>query len=182
MDSPFMEAAAQGLAARGWRVIRFEFPYMARRREDGRKRPPQSAEALERSWCAVVQDWGPERLVIGGKSLGGRIASRIADDTGVAGLLVLGYPFHPPGRPDRTRIEHLRGLSTPALFVQGARDPFGSREEVADYSLSPAIGLHWAEDGNHDLVPRKRSGRTPESNREEAWDAAAAFLRRRATD
>jgi predicted alpha/beta-hydrolase family hydrolase len=79
----------------------------------------------------------------------------VADELGVAGLLCLGYPFHPPGRPERLRTRHLEGLRTPALIVQGTRDPFGGREEVEGYRLSPSIRVLWMEDGDHDLRPRK---------------------------
>ena len=176
MDSEFMEAIAAGLAERGWRVVRFEFPYMAQWRTDGKKRPPNAQAVLLDTWRAVIADHEPDRLVIGGKSMGARMASLIADEAGVAGLLCLGYPFHPPGKPERTRIDHLETLTTPTLIGQGTRDPFGTADEVADYPLSPAIRLHWAEDGNHDLAPRKRSGRTAEQNLAEALDKADAFL------
>jgi len=178
MDSPFMDETAAGLGARGWRVARFEFPYMQRRREDGRKRPPDKQAVLLDTWREVIADLGPERLVIGGKSMGARMASLVADEAGVAGLLCFGYPFHPPGKPDRTRIEHLARLTTPALIVQGTRDPFGHSDEVGHYPLDPAIAFHWAEDGNHDLAPRKRSGRTSEQNLTEALEATDGFLRR----
>lgn len=99
-------------------------------------------------------------LVIGGKSMGGRVASMVADELhaagAIAGLLCLGYPFHPPGKPDQLRTAHLERLQTPALICQGARDPFGSREEVAGYALSDSLEIVWLEDGDHDLKPRKR--------------------------
>lgn len=177
MDSPFMAAVAAGMATRGWRVARFEFPYMERRRADGKKRPPDRQEVLVAIWREVIADLGPRRLVIGGKSMGGRMASLVADESGVAGLLCFGYPFHPPGKPDRTRIDPLRRLVTPALILQGTRDPLGNRDEVGDYPLDPAIAFHWAPDGNHDLAPRKRSGYTTEANLAAALDAADRFLR-----
>jgi len=176
MDSPFMTAFAEGLAARGYRVARFEFPYMAERRRSGRKRPPDRANVLLDTWRAVVAELGPERLVIGGKSLGGRIASMVADETGVRGLVCLGYPFHPPGRPENSRIDHLRLIRTPALILQGARDPFGPPDEVRGYDLSPAIRVHWLEDGDHGFKPRKASGRTERENWDEAIDAFAGFV------
>jgi uncharacterized protein len=99
------------------------------------------------------------RLIIGGKSMGGRVASMIADDLyaagRIAGLLCLGYPFHPPEKPTQLRTAHLADLKTPTLIVQGTRDPFGTRDEVAAYNLSQAIALLWLEDGDHDLKPRK---------------------------
>jgi len=177
MDSPFMAAMAAGLAARGWRVARFEFPYMAARRADGRKRPPNPQATLLATWRAVIEALGPKRLVIGGKSMGGRMASLIADESGVAGLMCLGYPFHPPGKPDRLRTAHLAGLRAPALIVQGTRDPLGRAAEVRGYDLAPAIRVAWIEDGDHNLVPRKTSGRAHDQAWAEAVAAMDEFLR-----
>jgi predicted alpha/beta-hydrolase family hydrolase len=176
MDSPFMAAMAQRVAARGLRVARFEFPYMAARRADGRKRPPDRAPVLLDSWRRTIEDLGAARLAIGGKSLGGRIASMLADEAGVRGLVCLGYPFHPPGRPERLRTAHLETLATPCLIVQGERDPFGTAEEVPGYALSPAIRVAWMPDGDHGLTPRKKSGRTAEQNLDLAATAVADFL------
>ncbi len=175
MDSPFMAAFADGLAGRGLRVVRFEFPYMAERRATGRKRPPDRAAVLIETWTAVIQHFGADRLVIGGKSMGGRIASMVAEDAGVLGLACLGYPFHPPGRPEKTRTEHLKSLKTPALFLQGTRDTLGNEDDVTGYALSPAIHLHWLEDGDHGFKPRKKSGRTEAQNWEDAIEALSAF-------
>jgi hypothetical protein len=176
MDSPFLSDVAAGLARRGLGVVRFEFPYMKRRRESGRGGPPDPGPVLEARWLAVLAHLGDaRRLVIGGKSLGGRIASMIADRAGVAGLVCLGYPFHPPNRPDRPRTTHLRTLSTPALIVQGTRDPFGLPEEIAAYDLSPAIRVEFIPDGDHSLRPRVASGRTEAQNLEAAVTAVAAF-------
>src|SRR5262249_24203016 len=97
-----------------------------------------------------------------GKSMGGRIASLIADEAVSQGLVCLGYPFHPPGRPQNLRVEHLRHLRTPALIVQGTRDSLGSREEAGGYELSPRIRIAWIDDGDHSFKPTKRSGRTLE--------------------
>jgi predicted alpha/beta-hydrolase family hydrolase len=177
MDSPWMSAVAAGLAARGVRVARFEFPYMRRRREEGRRGAPDREPVLRDAWrAAVVELGGGERVVIGGKSLGGRIASLVADELRARGLVCLGYPFHPPGRPERTRTAHLAGLATPALVVQGTRDPFGSPSDVAGYALSPEIRVVWIEDGDHDLRPRASSGRSAEQNLGDALEAVSAFL------
>ncbi len=179
MDSPFMTALAAELAAAGggrWRVARFEFPYMAARRADGRRRPPDRQPRLLESWRAAIAALGAGSVVIGGKSMGGRMASLVADGCGVRGLLCLGYPFHPPRRPDQLRTAHLGDLATRTLVVQGTRDPLGSASEVAAYSLSPAIRIHWIEDGDHDLVPRKKSGRDRDAAWREAADAATGFL------
>jgi predicted alpha/beta-hydrolase family hydrolase len=178
MDSPYMDTVTAGLAARGIRVVRFEFPYMAARRADGKRRGPDREPVLRTTWKEVVEELGGgPGLVIGGKSMGGRMASLVADEVGARGLLCLGYPFHPPGRPERLRTAHLGKLETPALIVQGTRDPFGKPEEVEGYALSPRISVAWIEDGDHDLKPRKKSGRTHEQNLEEAIDRAARFVK-----
>jgi uncharacterized protein len=160
MDSASMTATAKALAGAGFRIARFEFGYMAARRTSERRKPPPRAEALNPEYIAAVAELvanGP--LVIGGKSMGGRVASMIADDLysagKIAGLLCLGYPFHPPGKPEQLRTKHLAGLMTPTLICQGTRDEFGTREEVPGYALSDRIEILWLEDGDHDLKPRK---------------------------
>lgn len=177
MDTPFMDTIAAGVAAAGIRVVRFEFPYMAARRQ-GRRPPPDRLPVLQRTWHEVVAALGkPERLVIGGKSMGGRIASMVADDLGVAGLVCLGYPFHPAGRADSLRVAHLEALRTPALIVQGERDPMGSRAEVASYALAASIRVLWLADGDHSFKPRKASGETEAGHLATAAQAVATFIR-----
>jgi len=176
MDSPFMEAVAEMIASGGIRVVRFEFPYMADRRVTGRKRPPDRQPVLLDSWRTMIDAVPAKRLAIGGKSMGGRMASLIADETKVDALVCLGYPFHPPGKPDKLRTEHLQELRTPTLIVQGTRDPFGTEAEVPGYGLSAAIQVAWSPDGNHDLAPRRASGRSKEQNWREAAETVVAFL------
>jgi predicted alpha/beta-hydrolase family hydrolase len=173
----FMQRIALGLAGAGIRVTRLRFPYMARSEADGRRRPPDREPVLLECFREVVAEYrgSARRLIVGGKSMGGRIASLIADDLGVDGLLCLGYPFHPPGRPERTRTAHLETLRTPTLICQGERDPFGSRDEVGGYRLSGSIRLVWIADGEHSFRPRKASGRTWEQNLDAAARAAATF-------
>lgn len=178
MDSDFMNAFAESLADRGVRVVRFEFPYMAARRSSGTRRPPDRPPVLIESWRRVIDSVQAERLVIGGKSMGGRIASVIADDAGVSGLVCLGYPFHPPGKPDRLRTEHLGAMRTPTLIVQGERDALGKQEEVCGYELSSAIAIRWLPDGDHSFKPRKTSGRTVEENWQDGIQAVDAFVTR----
>jgi uncharacterized protein len=175
MDSPFLEHVAAGLAARGLRVVRFEFPYMHARRADRRPPPDRELVLLDR-WRAVLAELGGRPPVIGGKSLGGRMASLLADEVGARALVCLGYPFHPPGKPQRLRVAHLESLRTPTLVVQGTRDALGSREEVASYRLSRSIRVHWVGDGDHSLKPRARSGRSERQNLDEAVDAVAQFV------
>jgi predicted alpha/beta-hydrolase family hydrolase len=176
MDTPFMNAFATGLAGRGLRIARFEFPYMAGYRKTGKRKPPDREPVLRETWMRVVDMLGGARLIMGGKSMGGRIASMIADEAGVEGLVCLGYPFHPVGKPTNLRIEHLKNITTPTLILQGERDPFGSRDEVATYRLSSAIRVQWIEDGDHSLKPRKTSGRTQQQNWEAALEEFGAFL------
>ncbi|MSO72008.1 MAG: alpha/beta hydrolase [Rhodospirillaceae bacterium] len=176
MDIKFMNFFAEGLAAQGYRIVRFEFPYMATRRETGKRRPPDRQPVLLETWRAVISDIGAGRLVIGGKSMGGRMASLIADETKVRGLLCLGYPFYGAGRKEKPRTEHLKTLTTPTLICQGTRDPMGDRAAVSPLALSPAIRVHWAEDGDHDLRPRRASGLTYDQNLTAALDAIARFL------
>ncbi|HTY42261.1 MAG TPA: alpha/beta family hydrolase [Thermoanaerobaculia bacterium] len=177
MDSPFMNRVAAGLAARGHRVVRFEFAYMAARRTGGRRGAPDREPVLRARWKEIVERLGGgSRVVVGGKSMGGRIASLIADEVRARGLVCLGYPFHPPGAPQKLRTAHLADLRTPTLVVQGTRDAFGTRDDVAGYRLSPAIRVHWIEGGDHSFKPPARSGRTEAGNVDEAIAAAAGFV------
>jgi predicted alpha/beta-hydrolase family hydrolase len=176
MDSPFMEFFAAGLADRGYRVARFEFPYMAAKRTTGKQRPPDPAPVLRETWLKVIGELGSKGLVIGGKSMGGRIASLVADEASVGGLVCLGYPFHPTGKPEQLRVEHLATIKAPTLIVQGDRDAFGSREEVAGYKLSPSVRVAWLTDGDHSFTPRRSSGRTEQQNWDEALGEIVSFL------
>ncbi len=177
MDHPFMNAVAAGLAGKDIRVVRFEFPYMAARRRSGKNRAPDREPVLIQTWREVIAKVGaPSRIVIGGKSMGGRIASMVADEADVAGLVCLGYPFHPPGAPTRLRTAHLEKLKTPALILQGTRDSFGLPAEVAKYKLSSKIRIVWIEDGDHSFKPRASSGRTSEQNLAEAIAQMKSFL------
>ncbi len=176
MDSPFMRFFAEGLGARGIKVVRFEFPYMTMQRRDGLRRPPGPSKVIMETWRSIVARLPTERLVLAGKSMGGRTASLIADDAGVRGLVCLGYPFHPARRPETRRFDHLADLRTPTLILQGERDPFGTRAEVDTYGLAPAIRVHWIVDGDHSFVPRKSSARTTETNWAAALDAFSNFV------
>ncbi len=174
MDSEFMEVFAAGIASDDIRVVRFEFPYMAGRRE-GKKRGPDRMPILLSSYREIIaQEGGAARVVVGGKSMGGRVASMLAEESSVRGLLCLSYPFHPPKKPDDLRVDHLRKLTIPTLIVQGTRDPLGSREEVEGYGLS--LDTRWLEDGDHDLSPRKKSGRTRDENWADAISVSREFI------
>ncbi len=177
MDSAWMETVARGLAGAGMRVVRFEFPYMRERRAGGKRRAPDREPVLRAAWAEAVEALGGGAgLVIGGKSLGGRMAAYVADELGVRACVCLGYPFHPPGRPEKTRTAVLETIETPTLILQGSRDPFGTPAEVAGYRLSPSVRVRWIEDGDHSFKPRKRSGRTEARNLTEACQIVAEFL------
>ena len=175
MDSDFMELLSTALSQQGIRVLRFEFPYMAARRQGQGKRPPNPMPVLLESFRtqhAALS--GP--LFIGGKSMGGRVASLLAAELRPAGVICFGYPFHPPGKPERTRTEHLTGVRTPVLIVQGTRDPFGKPQEVAGYQLAERVQLQWLESGEHDFKPLKRSGLTQQQLIDQAARAAGSFM------
>lgn len=177
MDHPSLNVIAEALAASGLRVVRFEFPYMRRRRTHGTRGGPDAPAVLLDTWRAVIEKLGGgPALVIGGKSMGGRIASMVADEAGARGLVCLGYPFHPPGKPKQLRTAHLADLRTPALIVQGERDPFGTREEVQGYQLSSAIRIEWIPDADHSLKSPKKSGRTEKQNLAQAVSALTDFI------
>lgn len=185
MDSDVMERLAALCVARNVAVVRFEFPYMRRRREDGRRRPPDRPEVLLSCFAEVLAQVRAEEaaqrpLLIGGKSMGGRMATMLAADParGAApdGVVCVGYPFHPPGKPERLRLDHWPALQVPVLVCQGERDTFGTREEVSGYALGPHTRLCWLADGNHDLKPRKASGLSHEDNLALAADSLADWL------
>lgn len=181
MDSEFMNAIARDCSRLGIEVVRFEFPYMAQRREGGSRRPPNKQEVLLDTWQSVIDAYSsdPLPLFIGGKSMGGRIATLWAAGRPIGpcrGLVCLGYPFHPAGKPESLRIAHLPDLPLPALIVQGTRDKLGSQEEIASYALGAQVTCHWIATGNHDLAPLKRSGATHEQAITEAAGAIAAFM------
>ncbi|MCH9807226.1 MAG: dienelactone hydrolase family protein [Alphaproteobacteria bacterium] len=184
MSSRFFETLVPMLLERGIAVTRFEFAYMQKIRETGKRRPPPKIETmfpeLREAVAKLRGEIGAEaKLLIGGKSMGGRIASMMADEFleagQINGLVCLGYPFHPPKKPESLRTAHLADLKTPTLICQGERDPFGGREDVAGYDLSDAIGLHWVDDGDHDFGPRGRSGFTRKGNIEAVAAAMGAF-------
>jgi predicted alpha/beta-hydrolase family hydrolase len=179
MDSGWMNDMAARLADQGVNVLRFEFPYMAQRRADGGKRPPNPAPKLLECWrevYAVVRRHVTGRLAIGGKSMGGRMASLLADELGADALVCLGYPFYAVGKPEKPRVEHLAALKTPTLIVQGERDALGDREAVEGYVLSPSIEVFWLAAGDHDLKPLKASGFTHEQHLAVAAEKVASFL------
>ncbi|NBN78827.1 alpha/beta hydrolase [Microvirga tunisiensis] len=184
MDSSFMTRLAAALADSGVAVARFEFPYMAARRTGGKKTPPPKADLLVGAFQTAVQQVSAEAegtFLIGGKSMGGRVAAMLAGSASlpgrVKGVVCVGYPFHPTGKADVWRLEPLEQSRRPVLITQGERDPFGSQAELAAVSLPEHVSLTYLEDGNHDLGPRGQSPATWDGNIRAAAAAVAAFAR-----
>ncbi len=179
MDTDVMNFFADTLAEQSIRVLRFEFPYMALRREGNGRRPPNPQDILLTSWRQIIEECrlsheGP--IYIGGKSMGGRMATMIADEEDVQGAFCLGYPFYAPGKEDKPRIEHLLTLKTPTLILQGERDVMGSKEVVSKYQLSNRINIHWLNDGDHSFKPRKKSEYTEDGNLDEGLNEMKNFI------
>ena len=177
MEHEFMQSVAKGLAFKGIRVIRFNFPYMIKRAEDGKRRPPDRAPKLLEAYQEVIEQVDAQKLVIGGKSMGGRMASHLSEHEKVAGVACLGFPFHPPGKPDKYKGEHLAELSKACLILQGERDTFGKREEFPAFNLSDSVSVEFIPDGDHSFKPRKSSGHTEQQNIALAVEKLAKFIK-----
>ncbi len=183
MASPFMETIAKGVTHAGVRVVRFHFPYMEDTLRTGKESPSNQRRILKQCFSEVImhcieKERCPSKyIIIGGKTMGARIASMVADDHKVAGVICLGYPFHPLKRPKYFRIKHLKTIQTPTLICQGERDPFGKREEVQQRILSKSIKFHWLADGDNNFKPRILSGRTLDENMEDAIRASNRFIK-----
>jgi uncharacterized protein len=182
--SPFMRLFASGLAQRGFNTMTFNFLYM----EQGR-RVPDPKQRLESCYVAVIQtgqqhkNLKGNRIVIGGKSMGGRIASQVAatefsTNNAISGLVLLGYPLHPPGKPEQMRDQHLKDIRARLLFVQGSRDAFGTPEElravIKNHKLSAK--LHVVEGGDHSFKVPKSSGVPQQRIYEDIMDEISGWL------
>lgn len=176
MDHAFMQQVAMGLVAKGIRVVRFNFPYMVQRAELGTKRPPDRAPKLLEAFERIIAQYADKPVVIGGKSMGGRMASLLSEHPLVAGIACLGFPFHPPGKPEKYKGEHLASLVKPCLILQGERDTFGKREEFAQFAFSPSVRSSFLPDGDHGFKPRKRSGFTEQGNIDLAVDRLSQYI------
>ena len=178
--SEFMQAFAKGLTARGLPTTLFDFTYM----QKGRRVPDRMPQLMDRM-KSVAQDAGhelgsPMKVLLGGKSMGGRVATHLAaEGFACAGLVVLGYPLHPAGKPLERREQHLPTVKVPTLFISGTRDAMAERAllEKAVGTLGGPTTLHWIEDGDHSYAPPARSGRSTRETWDEAMDAVIAFVR-----
>ncbi len=159
MNSEFMQTIAEKLARQNFEVVRFEFPYMQLISETGKRRPPDRMPKLLAAFDEVIAQFDDGvPLYLAGKSMGGRVASMLFEHSPAIGCFVFGYPFHPAAKPDRLRIEHLLEIEKPMHIFQGTRDRMGSLSDVTQYNLPQSVSLHWLNDGDHDLKPRKVSG------------------------
>ncbi|MBS4688424.1 alpha/beta fold hydrolase [Aeromonas sobria] len=180
MDHAFLAELSRLLAGPEIEVVRFNFPYMTKRAQDGKRRPPDRQQLLLEHWRQMVREFAHPRLFLAGKSMGGRMAAELYHDGGdamnAAGLLILGYPFHPPAKPDRWRGDVLKQIKVPTLLLQGERDTFGSRAELAEFPFSPNVSVHWLTDGDHGFKPRKVSGVSEQENMQYAADTIKHFV------
>ena len=180
MEHAFLAELSRLLAGPDIEVVRFNFPYMSKRALDGKRRPPDRQPVLLDHWREMVREFAHPRLFLAGKSMGGRMAAEISDEIycemNAAGLLILGYPFHPPARPARWRGEVLKQIKPPPLLLQGERDTFGSRVELADFPFSSAVSVHWLTDGDHGFKPRKSSGLCEQDNLQQAASRIRQFV------
>lgn len=188
-QSPFMRQYVTSLASRGVQVLCIDFPYMQQMLETGTRRPPPPiAQTLEQfsEWYALLSGLFTEPLWVGGKSMGGRVATLLASqptyEQALPGVIVAGYPFHPTKAPDKLRLDHWPGIECPLLVLQGERDPFGTRDEVESYQLPSNVQLGWLKDGDHDFKPRRISGFTQTVLIDEATQFAASFVRAQTQD
>ena len=174
---PFMVATAKGLAARRVSVVTFDFPYIRERRH-----VPDKAPVLEAAFREVIdatREWsGAKNLFIGGKSMGGRMATHLGAQglDGLLGIVALGYPLHPPGRPDKPRTEHLPSIRVPVLIVQGERDTFGTPDELRPViaTMKTKVTLHVVTGGDHSLTVR---GRKKDEAFAEVLDVVGGWIR-----
>ncbi len=176
MEHDFMTAVAKGLVEQGIRVVRFNFPYMVKRSVDGKKRPPDRAPKLLEAYSEVIAHFASSPVVIGGKSMGGRMASLLAEHELVAGIACLGFPFHPPGKPEKFKGDHLASIDKPTLILQGERDTFGKREEFDEFVFSQQVKVSFLPDGDHSFKPPKSSGHTEAGNIALAVEQLSAFI------
>ncbi|WP_299787211.1 alpha/beta fold hydrolase [uncultured Shewanella sp.] len=180
MHSDFMNEMAEGLTAAGFGVIRFNFPYMRANGIDGKRRPPDRAPKLVKDFNlhieAIRAEFAPERIILMGKSMGGRMAAIVAGDTQVDGVICLGYPFIPlkGGEP---RLEPIEKSKAPVCVIQGERDKFGAKGVVDTWPVMNKVSLHWLTDGDHSFAPRKSSGTTQEANLAAAISYSTDFIR-----
>ncbi|KAA1158929.1 alpha/beta hydrolase [Pseudoalteromonas distincta] len=179
-DSDFMQHMAKLISEQGVDVGLFDFEYMQIAKQTNKRRPPERAQKLLIYYERVLTNAQPDLpLFIGGKSMGGRMASMLAcsSEQSLSGVIAFGYPFHPPGKPEKLRTDHFADIVCPFLVLQGERDTFGTREELLTMKMPKQPLFTWLSDGDHSLKPRKKSGVTELQNRETAALSAVEFIK-----
>ncbi|WP_105903109.1 alpha/beta family hydrolase [Vibrio gangliei] len=178
MEHEFMAHIAIGLASKNIKVVRFNFPYMVKRAQDGKRRPPDRAPKLLDDFEQKIDKFASqtEYLFLAGKSMGGRMASHLTENDKVSGVMCLGFPFHPPGKPENYKGEHLAHLVKPTLILQGERDTFGTKQECQSFEFADCVQLEFIPDGDHSFKPRVKSGHTEQGNRELAIKRMYQFI------
>jgi uncharacterized protein len=183
MRAAALTSVADALADAKIPSLRFNFAYKTAGRRAPDRAPVLEAAVREAAAeLAVRAKLPPERIVLGGRSMGGRIGSMVVADTSdplpALGLVLLGYPLHPPGRPAQLRVEHFPRIRVPCLFVSGTRDAFGSPEELRKHvrKIKGKVAWHWIETAGHDFKPLKASGVSPAAALEAAAAAVVAFV------
>lgn len=171
-ESDFMRSMAENLVEQGLAVLRFEFPYWTNVRIQGKKRPPNPQPVLQECMRDLVRSLDRRPIWLMGKSMGARVAFQVADDVNAVGTVGLGFPFHPPGKPEKTRTHELFNERTANLIVQGVKDPFGKQDWVQQQELPDNLHLHWIAAANHDLIPNKSA----QIDTKQSWRDSAAYV------
>lgn len=188
MQSEWMLDFDNLLSQKGIKVVRFNFPYMIKRSQDGKRRPPDRQSKLLQAFAEQIEKLISQgllsddtKLFIGGKSMGGRMASLLTCDSdyqfNIDGVICLGFPFHPAKRLDKFKGEHLATINTPTLILQGERDVMGNKQEVLSYLFSDKVTVHFLTDGDHSFKPRVKSGVTYTGNLQQAAACVLDFIR-----
>lgn len=188
MSSDFIKRVSFLLSQHQINVIRFNFPYMEKRVVDGKRRPPDRMPKLVHDFEQLLQQLGNDEqlhpelpLFIGGKSMGSRVAATLLTEEreasfSIKGLIAIGYPFHPIGKPENLRLAPLNGNKKPMLIIQGDRDKLGNEEEISSYDLPPHCYVSYMPDGDHDIKPRVKSGFSHEQHIIQACNKVARFI------
>ncbi|MGB1262947.1 MAG: alpha/beta family hydrolase [Cognaticolwellia sp.] len=187
MDHSYIETLVGLMNAAQLSVLRFNFPYMIKRKLDGKRRPPDRMPTLVTSYQALLgaingYDQSELPIFIAGKSMGGRVAATLAADKAlmlahnIRGVICLGYPFHPAKKPENLRLSPLQASQLPVLILQGERDALGNQVEITGYEISNQCQLHYFTDGDHDLKPRVKSGYTLAQHQGVAVDKMRSFI------
>jgi predicted alpha/beta-hydrolase family hydrolase len=183
MHHPYIEELVGLMNAQQLSVLRFNFPFMDKRKFDSKRRPPDRMPALVQCYQAILAKANSTLpIYIAGKSMGGRVAATLAGDSVlmksnlVRGVICLGYPFHPVKKPEKLRLAPLQDTQLPVLILQGERDALGSESEIKQYQISSRCQLHYFNDGDHDLKPRVKSGYTLKQHQTTAVHKMRSFI------